>query len=73
MVAAIKCGQDNQGVLPEKGALYQCSCSPLERSVALVTGKDFLKYFFFFDTFFNSYRRDNFFFFNFFFFVCFFR
>lgn len=26
------------GVLPDKGKLYQCSCSPLERSVALVTG-----------------------------------
>ena len=38
MVAAIKCGQDNQGSLPDKGSLYQCSCSPLERSVGLVTG-----------------------------------
>jgi len=38
MVASIKCGQDNQGSLPTNGSLYQCSCSPLERSVGLVTG-----------------------------------
>ena len=39
MIASIKCGADNAASMPERnGQLYQCSCSPLERSVALVTG-----------------------------------